>query len=30
MEKYYSQEVAKSERIPKLVEHLYKKMPEIE
>lgn len=30
MEKYYSKEVAKSERIPKLVEHLYKKMPEIE
>ncbi len=30
MEKYYSQEVARSERIPKLVEHLYKKLPEIE
>ena len=30
MEKYDSREVAKSERIPKLVAHLYEKMPEIE
>ena len=30
MEKYYSKEVAKSERIPKLVADLYEKMPEIE
>lgn len=30
MAQFYSQEVAKSPRIPKLVEHLYEKMPEIE
>ena len=30
MEKYYSREIAKSDRIPRLVENLYKKMPEIE
>ncbi len=28
--KYYAKEVAKSDRIPRLVEHLYAKMPEIE
>ena len=30
MAEFYSQEVAKSPRIPKLIEHLYEKMPEIE
>ena len=30
MEKYYTQEIPKTDRIPKLVAHLYAKMPEIE
>ncbi|MCM1305179.1 MAG: glycyl radical protein [Lachnospiraceae bacterium] len=30
MEKYYTLEIPKTDRIPKLVEHLYAKMPEIE
>ncbi len=30
MAKYYTQEIPKTERIPKLVAHLYAKMPEIE
>ncbi|MCI8528394.1 MAG: glycyl radical protein [Lachnospiraceae bacterium] len=30
MENYYTQEIPKSDRIPKLVAHLYAKMPEIE
>ncbi len=30
MERYYTAEIPKTERIPKLVEHLYAKMPEIE
>lgn len=30
MEKYYIRELPKSDRIPRLVEHLYAKMPEIE
>ena len=30
MAKYYTQEIPKSDRIPKLVAHLYAKMPEIE
>ncbi|MCD7807476.1 MAG: glycyl radical protein [Lachnospiraceae bacterium] len=30
MERYYTAEVPKTDRIPKLVEHLFKKMPEIE
>ena len=30
MEKYYSGEIPKTERIPRLVKHLYAKMPEIE
>lgn len=30
MEKYYTQEISKSDRIPRLVAHLYAKMPEIE
>ena len=30
MERYYTAEIPKSERIPKMVEHLYAKLPEIE
>ena len=30
MAKYYTEEIPKTERIPKLVAHLYAKMPEIE
>ena len=30
MERFYTAEIPKTERIPKLVEHLYAKMPEIE
>ncbi len=30
MERYYTAEIPKTDRIPKLVEHLFKKMPEIE
>ncbi len=30
MAKYYTQEIPKTDRIPRLVEHLYAKMPEIE
>ena len=30
MERFYTTEIPKSDRIPKLVEHLYAKMPEIE
>ena len=30
MEKYYTREIPKTDRIPKLVEHLFAKMPEIE
>ncbi len=30
MEKYYTREIPKTDRIPKLVAHLYAKMPEIE
>ena len=30
MERYYTAEIQKSERIPKMVEHLYAKLPEIE
>ncbi len=30
MERYYTQEIPKTDRIPKLVEHLFAKMPEIE
>ena len=30
MEKYYTREISKSDRIPRLVAHLYAKMPEIE
>lgn len=30
MAKYYTQEIPKTDRIPKLVAHLYAKMPEIE
>ncbi len=30
MEKFYEQEIPKTDRIPKLVEHLFAKMPEIE
>ncbi|MEG0722439.1 MAG: pyruvate formate lyase family protein, partial [Lachnospiraceae bacterium] len=30
MERYNSTDVKKSERIPRLVDHLYEKMPEIE
>ena len=30
MEKFYAQEIPKTDRIPKLVEHLFAKMPEIE
>jgi len=30
MEKYYTLEIPKTDRIPKLVEHLYARMPEIE
>ena len=30
MAKYYTREIPKSDRIPKLVDHLYAKMPEIE
>ena len=30
MSDFYSQEIAKSPRIPKLIEHLFEKMPEIE
>ena len=30
MEKYYTREIPRTDRIPKLVEHLYAKMPEIE
>ncbi|MCD8325750.1 MAG: glycyl radical protein [Lachnospiraceae bacterium] len=30
MERYYTVEIPKTDRIPKLVEHLFKKMPEIE
>jgi len=30
METYYTQEIPKTDRIPRLVEHLYAKMPEIE
>lgn len=30
MAKYYTQKIAKSDRITRLVEHLYKKMPEVE
>ena len=30
MEKYYTEEIPKTERIPRLVKHLFAKMPEIE
>ena len=30
MERFYTAELPKSDRIPKLVEHLYAKMPQIE
>lgn len=30
MAKYYTQEIPKTDRIPRLVAHLYAKMPEIE
>lgn len=30
MEKFYTQEIPKTDRIPKLVEHLYARMPEVE
>ncbi len=30
MERFYTQEIPKTDRIPKLVEHLFAKMPEIE
>ena len=30
MEKYYTEEIPKTESIPRLVKHLFAKMPEIE